>query len=114
MSADVLGELDAILEQRRRTADPKRSYTASLYAAGLDAILRKLGEESVETLLAAKQAERDPALKESLASEVADMWFHSLVMLSFLDMKSDTVTDQLKQRLNRSGLEEKAARNTKR
>lgn len=109
-SSDVLAELDAILNARR-DADPDQSYVASLRAAGLDAILRKLGEESVETLLAAKLAERDAAQREALAGEVADMWFHSLVMLSFLDMGSDAVIDQLKQRLHRSGLEEKAARN---
>lgn len=105
--ADVLEALEAVLAQRR-DADPERSYVAGLHAAGLDRILEKLGEEAVETILAAKNAERDG--NETVVHETADLWFHSLVMLSELDVPASAVLDELARRFGVSGHAEKAAR----
>jgi phosphoribosyl-ATP pyrophosphohydrolase len=104
MSEDILRELAAILETRKQ-ADPDSSYVARLYARGLDAILRKVGEEAAETLLAAKN--RDP---EALVRETADLWFHTLVMLAHQGLGPDAVLNELQRRFGTSGLTEKAAR----
>jgi phosphoribosyl-ATP pyrophosphohydrolase len=104
MSEDILRELAAILEARKR-ADPASSYVARLYAQGLDAILKKVGEEATETMLAAKNG--DP---ESLVRETADLWFHTLVMLAHQGLGPDAVLDELLRRFGTSGLTEKAAR----
>jgi phosphoribosyl-ATP pyrophosphohydrolase len=105
---DVLAQLDAVLEQRK-SADPAASYVASLHAAGLNKILEKLGEECVETLLAAKDANTGSGTQE-LVNETADLWFHSLVMLSHLGLDSQQVLAELERRFDLSGLDEKAAR----
>ena len=108
MKTDVLAELATILEQRK-SAEPDSSYVASLHAKGLNKILEKVGEESVETIIAAK----DVALsgdKAELVYETADLWFHTLVMLSHLDIGPDAILDELARRFNLSGLEEKANR----
>ena len=104
MSDEVLRELAATLEARKQ-ADPDSSYVARLYAKGLDAILKKVGEEAVETLLAAKNG--DP---EHLVRETADLWFHTLVMLAHLELGPDAVLDELRRRFGISGLDEKATR----
>ena len=101
---DTLRELAAILEARKQ-ADPDRSYVARLYAKGLDAILKKVGEEAAESLLAAKND--DP---EHLVRETADLWFHTLVMLAHQGLGPDAVLNELRRRLGTSGLTEKAAR----
>ncbi len=101
---DTLRELAAILEARKQ-ADPDHSYVARLYAKGLDAILKKVGEEAAETLLAAKN--NDP---EHLVRETADLWFHTLVMLAHQGLGPDAVLNELRRRLGTSGLTEKAAR----
>jgi phosphoribosyl-ATP pyrophosphohydrolase len=105
---DVLKELELVLEQRRQ-ADPEQSYVASLHAAGLNKILEKVGEECIETLLAAKEVQGDDG-KQQLISETADLWFHSLVMLSHLGLDSQQVLAELERRFGLSGLDEKAAR----
>ncbi|HRD64530.1 MAG TPA: phosphoribosyl-ATP diphosphatase [Candidatus Competibacter sp.] len=104
MSDEVLRELAATLEARKQ-ADPDSSYVARLYAKGLDAILKKVGEEAAETLLAAKNG--DP---EHLVRETADLWFHTLVMLAHLELGPDAVLDELRRRSGISGLVEKATR----
>ena len=104
MSDDILRELAATLEARKQ-ADPDSSYVARLYARGLDAILKKVGEEATETLLAAKNG--DP---EHLVRETADLWFHTLVMLAHQGLGPDAVLDELRRRFGTSGLTEKAAR----
>lgn len=106
--SDTLTELSELLNQRRH-ADPESSYVASLHNQGLNKILEKIGEESTETILAAKDAE---VSGDNLAviQETADLWFHSLVALSHLGEQPAAVLDELARRLNRSGLEEKAAR----
>lgn len=107
---DILQQLAATLEQRKG-ADPESSYVASLHHKGLNKILEKVGEEAVETLLAARDLEAGGS-REALVGEVADLWFHCMVMLSHLDVDAADVTACLGQRLGVSGLEEKAARDT--
>ena len=102
---EVLAALSETLADRRR-ADPERSYVAALHRDGLDAILRKLTEESTETVLAARNGERAAVVRE-----VADWWFHSLVLLSHLGGDAGEVLDELRRRQGTSGLVEKARRN---
>lgn len=107
--SDVLQQLARTLEERKQaTAD--ESYVASLYAKGLDKILEKVGEESVETIIAAKNAALDANQKDKVVSETADLWFHSLVMLAALDLSPDDVLNELARRFGLSGHDEKAAR----
>ncbi|GGO77188.1 phosphoribosyl-ATP pyrophosphatase [Marinobacterium nitratireducens] len=108
MSNDILQQLAAVLESRKQ-AQPDSSYVASLHAKGLNKILEKVGEESTEVILAAKDAERSGELGE-LIGETADLWFHSLVMLSHLGSSHEAVLDELARRFGLSGLEEKASR----
>ncbi len=105
---DILTELGQILIERKQ-ADPAHSYVAQLYQKGLNKILEKVGEECTETLIAAKDAERDGKL-EAVIYETADLWFHSLVMLAHLGLGPDVVLNELARRFNLSGLEEKAGR----
>ncbi|MBA4502981.1 phosphoribosyl-ATP diphosphatase [Marinobacterium marinum] len=107
---DVLSRLHDVLEARKG-ADPESSYVASLHAKGLNKILEKVGEESVETLLAAKDAASSGDTSD-LIYETADLWFHSLVMLSHLGESHEAVLDELARRFDLSGLEEKASRST--
>ncbi|MBR9828854.1 MAG: phosphoribosyl-ATP diphosphatase [Oceanospirillales bacterium] len=107
---DVLARLHEVLEARKH-ADPESSYVASLHAKGLNKILEKVGEESVETLLAAKDAEVSGDHTD-LIYETADLWFHSLVMLSHLGESHEAVLAELARRFDLSGLEEKASRST--
>ncbi len=102
--SDLLQQLAQVLEQRK-TADPEKSYVANLYAKGLDAILKKVGEEATETVIAAKN---DDA--EQLIYETADLWFHSLVLLAHKGLEPELVLKELKRRFGLSGLEEKARR----
>ena len=106
--SNVLEQLAATLAARRN-ADPEQSYVASLHREGLNKILEKIGEESTELILAAKDFEAD-ADGQALVGEVADLWFHSMVMLSHLDVEFSAVTECLAQRFGVSGLQEKAAR----
>ena len=101
---DILERLSEILEERKR-ADPESSYVARLYSKGLDAILKKVGEEAAETLLAAKDGE-----PEKIVYEVADLWFHTLVLLAQQGLGPDAVLTELDRRFGLSGLEEKARR----
>ena len=107
--SDLLRRLDAVIAERRQ-ADPQSSYVAALMRDGLDRILRKVGEECAETLLAAKNAERDPAAREQLVRETADLWFHCLVMLASQECSSAEVEAELERRFGLSGHAEKAAR----
>lgn len=102
--SDVLNKLAATLEARK-TASPDTSYVASLYAKGLDAILKKVGEEATETVLAAKSGD-----SARVVHETADLWFHTLVMLTSLNVKPEQVLAELERRFGTSGHEEKAAR----
>ncbi len=112
--SDVLKQLTAILEARKLAADPASSYVASLHAGGLDKILKKVGEECAETLLAAKDVEyaggQSSSQKTALVYETADLWFHTLVMLSHCGLSAEDVLVELAKRFDLSGLAEKAAR----
>lgn len=110
MTQTILEQLDAVLASRKG-ADPDSSYVASLHHKGLNKILEKVGEEAVETVLAAKDAERDGD-NSDLVYETADLWFHSLVMLSHLGGNHQQVLDELARRFGLSGLDEKAARDS--
>ena len=111
--SSVLNELATVLAERKK-ADPESSYVASLHKKGLNKILEKVGEECTETILAAKDAEgskgADNAKKQDLVYETADLWFHSMVMLSHLDLHPDDILKELQRRFNLSGLEEKSSR----
>jgi phosphoribosyl-ATP pyrophosphohydrolase len=102
--SDVLAELDAVL-RARKNADPENSYVARLYHKGLDTILKKIGEEATETVVAAKGG--DP---RQVVRETADLWFHSMVLLSHLDIPVAEVLAELERRAGTSGLVEKASR----
>lgn len=108
MNEEVLARLGELLEQRKQ-ANADDSYVASLHAKGLGKILEKVGEEAIETVLAAKDAEHGGE-HEAVIRETADLWFHSLVMLSHLDLSHEQVLEELRKRFNISGLAEKAAR----
>ncbi|KPK12571.1 MAG: phosphoribosyl-ATP pyrophosphatase [Acidithiobacillales bacterium SG8_45] len=102
--SDILNKLVTVLEERKG-ADPDSSYVAGLYAKGLDAILKKVGEEATETVIAAKAGNA-----EQLIYETADLWFHTLVMLVDQGLHPDQVLEELARRFGTSGLEEKAQR----
>ena len=106
--SDILNQVQVVLEQRRQ-ADPGSSYVASLYHKGLNKILEKVGEEAVETILAARDTEAggDPA---KLVYETADLWFHCMVLLAHQGLHPSDVTRELERRFGLSGLEEKAGR----
>ncbi|MFW6092942.1 MAG: phosphoribosyl-ATP diphosphatase [Pseudomonadota bacterium] len=110
--ADIIENLTQVLRSRRDD-DPRDSYVASLYARGLNKILEKVGEEAVEVLLAARDAEGEPGRPhrdDALIGEVADLWFHSLVMLVHLEQEPRWVLEELQRRFGTSGHEEKASR----
>lgn len=106
--SDVLEQLAQVLEARK-AADPDSSYVASLHARGLNKILEKVGEECTETLIAAKDADHS-GKTDDLVYETADLWFHTLVMLSRFGLGPDDILDELRRRFDLSGLEEKASR----
>jgi phosphoribosyl-ATP pyrophosphohydrolase len=102
--SDVLNRLAEVLEARKQ-ADPDSSYVAKLYHKGLDAILKKVGEEATETVMAAKDG-----VPERIVYEVADLWFHTLVLLAQQGLKPEQVLAELDRRFGLSGLAEKARR----
>lgn len=97
-------QLAEVLESRKG-ASPDSSYVASLYDKGLDAILKKIGEEATETVMAAKDGDA-----EKIIYETADLWFHTLVMLADQGLGPQQVLDELQRRFGLSGLDEKAGR----
>jgi len=101
---NTLQQLAELLEQRKQESADK-SYVASLYAKGLDTILKKVGEEATETVIAAKNDD-----KEQIIYETADLWFHCLVMLAHQGLGPNDVLKELQRRFGLSGLEEKAQR----
>ncbi len=100
----ILQQLQQVLLQRRQ-ADPESSYVARLYDKGLDAILKKVGEEATEVVMAAKDQDDG-----KIVYEVADLWFHSMVLLASRDIPLERVEAELQRRFGLSGLEEKASR----
>ncbi len=107
MSKDVLQQVHEVLRSRIG-ADPSSSYAASLYSKGLDAILKKVGEEATETVMAAKDGDA-----EKIIYEIADLWFHTMVLLAQQGLSPQQVVDELARRIGTSGLAEKAARTSK-
>ncbi|HTN48622.1 MAG TPA: phosphoribosyl-ATP diphosphatase [Burkholderiaceae bacterium] len=104
MNDTILSELAAVIESRRG-GDPERSYVARLLAQGGDAILKKIGEEATETVMAAKDGS-----PERIIAETADLWFHCLIMLAHFRLEPALVLQELARRAGTSGIEEKAAR----
>jgi len=104
MTTNTLTQLAAVLEQRKQES-PDSSYVASLYDKGLDTILKKIGEEATETVIAAKGGD-----KEQIIYEMADLWFHSMVLLAQQGLHPDDILQELQRRFGLSGLEEKAQR----
>ncbi len=104
MSDDILQRLMAVLAARKG-ADPESSYVAALYHKGLDSILKKIGEESAETIIAAKSGD-----KQQIVHETADLWFHCLVLLAQQNLDARLVLEELESRFGVSGIDEKAAR----
>jgi len=102
--SEVLNQLAAVLEARKQS-DPESSYVSHLYHKGLDTILKKVGEEATETVIAAKGGDR-----EQVIYEMADLWFHSMVLLSQQEISHDEVLQELERRFGLSGHEEKASR----
>ena len=107
----TLNRLAAVIESRKieNGGDPDKSYVSRLFAKGDDAILKKIGEEATETVMAAKDARVDGDTSKVIY-ECADLWFHSLVMLAKFDLTPQQVLDELARREGVSGIEEKAAR----
>ncbi|AMV73566.1 phosphoribosyl-ATP diphosphatase [Desulfuromonas carbonis] len=102
---DILAAVYQVI-QERKAASAESSYVASLFAKGLDKILGKIGEEAVETAVAAKGGDPDQVIYE-----MADLWFHCLVLLGHYDLPPEQVLDELRRRFGLSGIEEKASRN---
>ncbi len=103
-SGDILARLADVIDARRG-ADPSTSYVAKMLARGEDAILKKIGEEATETVMAAKDG--DP---QRIVAEAADLWFHCLLMLAHYGLRPEQVLAELARREGQSGLDEKAAR----
>jgi phosphoribosyl-ATP pyrophosphohydrolase len=114
----ALAHLADVVDQRRDAfkagnADPKTSYTALLFSKGDDGILKKIGEEATETVMAAKDLRAtnlSPEQQKLFIGEMADLWFHCLIALSQFQLRPEDVIGELERRLGTSGIEEKAAR----
>ncbi len=105
---DIIEELTTILRERK-SADANDSYVASLYEAGINKILEKVGEEATEVIIAGKEADGS-GRDEALVREVADLWFHSMVLLVYREQDPAWVLAELERRFGTSGLDEKAGR----
>ena len=110
-----LERLSAVIESRKikNGGDPDQSYVARLFHKGPDAVLKKIGEEATEVVMAAKDLERqhDEAHVKAFVGEMADLWFHAMVALAHYDLSYEDVVNELARREGLSGLEEKALRN---
>jgi phosphoribosyl-ATP pyrophosphohydrolase len=104
MKQDILQRLTETLEARKQ-ASPESSYVAKLFSKGEDAILKKVGEEAIEVILASKEGD-----KSHLVYETADLWFHCMVLLAQHDLSAEDVLDELARREGVSGIEEKQGR----
>jgi phosphoribosyl-ATP pyrophosphohydrolase len=100
----ILKKLSDTLEARKKD-DPSKSYTASLYRDGLEAILKKVNEEAFETIIAARQGDN-----KELVHEVADLWFHTLVLMAHKNLSAEDILNELCRREGTSGIEEKESR----
>ena len=100
----ILKKLTETLEARKKD-DPSKSYTASLYRDGLEAILKKVNEEAFETIIAARQGDN-----KELVHEVADLWFHTLILMAHKNLSVEDILNELSRREGTSGIEEKESR----
>lgn len=110
--SNILNQIDEVLEARKADS-PDSSYVASLYDKGIEKILKKVAEEAAETVMAAKDLEHSKGAKsdqEHLVYEIADLWFHTMVLLASQNLSSNDVTTELQRRFGLSGHEEKASR----
>lgn len=110
--SDILQQIDAVL-QARKADTPESSYVASLYDKGIEKILKKVSEEAAETVMAAKDLQHSNGAKqdqEHLVYEIADLWFHTMVLLASQNLSSNDVTTELQRRFGLSGHDEKASR----
>ena len=109
--SEILARVAATIESRKPAAggDPATSYVAKLFSKGDDAILKKIGEEATETVMAAKDA-RVSGDASKVLYETADLWFHSMILLAQFGLSPQQVIDELARREGVSGIEEKAAR----
>ena len=105
MDQDILETIYQIIQERKQLGDGEKSYVKSLFDKGLDKILSKIGEEATETAVAGKGGEQ-----EEIVSEVADLFFHVLVLLGYYDLPPEKVYAELRRRFGVSGIEEKASR----
>ena len=103
-SDEILSQIYEIVLQRKQ-ADAGSSYVASLYAKGLDKVLGKIGEEATEVAIAGKGG-----VEKEIVSEVADLWFHTLVLLGYYDLPPEQIFAELRRRFGTSGIDEKASR----
>ena len=103
-ASDTLARLHGVIEQRK-AGDPDKSYVARLFRKGTDAILKKVGEEATEAVMAAKDGDR-----QRIVAETADLWFHCLIMLAQFGLRPADVLAELRRREGISGIDEKAAR----
>lgn len=112
---DMLARLAQVLESRKpqHGGDPQTSYVARLFHKGPDAFLKKIGEEATEVVMAAKDMQHGGGAAQSLVNEVADLWFHSMVALSYYGLTPADVIAEMARREGQSGLEEKALRKAK-
>lgn len=102
--ADILKAVYRVIQDRKRNPSDK-SYTASLFAKGIDKILKKLGEEATEVVIAGKGGKRDEVIYET-----ADLFFHALVLLGHYDIEPEEIYSELRRRFGTSGIEEKESR----
>jgi phosphoribosyl-ATP pyrophosphohydrolase len=105
--SDILRQIAEVLEQRK-LEPAEKSYVASLYSKGLDTILKKIGEEAAETIIAGKGGD-----KQQIIYETADLWFHCMVLLANQGLGPNDVLSELQRRFGLSGLDEKAQRDHK-
>ena|SRR5262245_62783828 len=101
---DILDRLAAVIESRKE-ADPATSYVARLFAAGEDAVLKKIGEEATEAVMAGKDGER-----RRIVGEMADLWFHCMIVLAYYGLRPTDVLQELRRREGISGIDEQATR----
>ena len=103
--SEIFSRIEAVIQARQQSANPDSSYVAALLNAGTDRILKKIGEEATEVVIAAKGEGPEPCVHE-----IADLWFHLMVLMAHKEIALTTVETELERRFGTSGLEEKTAR----
>ncbi len=109
MNTTILQQLEATINQRKASSSDS-SYVSALLTKGRGAITQKVGEEAIETIIASLENQHRDEQDKAVIAEMADLWFHCLVLLAEQDLSSDAVLNELERRFGRSGLDEKASR----